>query len=166
MKRLMLLVILLSFIVTMNAQMSNNSVSVSYQPADHGIGLKGTYYFTPNVGMYGSITYGTLGSYKLVGYENHIKLTTGVVLPLNYKWDRDFSLTVGLNYHYQNGIEDYILPENVTVNHNMFNKPVSFELGVRKRTNRFTLGFRTDILRWEPCIDVGYAIGRTKKRIK
>lgn len=132
---------------------------VSYQPVDHGVGVRGDYHVNHWAGFYGSATYGQWRLYQYSGLDQHVKGTLGILIPYKdwMKNQHDFSL--GVNYHYVSGeIQD---TENFR-NHKAFNTPWSFELGLTIKYPRFALAFRTDILRWEPCIDIGIPIGRKR----
>lgn len=127
-----------------------DAIMLSYQPTDNGIGLKYEHSY-PGVGVYGSVSYGNWGLYKRYNLDHHIKSSIGVLVPmrdyLGYKYD----FTAGINYHYIHGNGDDLL------NPKIYN-PFSFELGVSVKLNKFAIAIRTDILRWEPCVDVGIPI--------
>jgi hypothetical protein len=156
MKKLLVVLLLLCSSVILQGQKS--SIYISLQPADLGVGIRGNYHFE-DVGVYGSITYGNGGVYKRNYLTNHIKLTTGVMVPI-FRYEPEnmingykFFATVGINYH---SIGEYTNADNDYLNPKIFN-PWSFELGLTSYVwKRFTIGLRTDILRWEPCVDVGW----------
>lgn len=137
---------------------AQGAIYVAIQPADVGVGIRGDYYFN-DVGVYSSISYGNGGLYKQFNMKHHVKLTTGVLIPLpDYgTWKYDF--TVGINYHYLKDVTIY----NIPVNPEILN-PLSFELGLTVKMKRLAIAVRTDILRWEPCIDIGYVLNYNKHR--
>jgi hypothetical protein len=144
-----LIIIILSMLVMCEGK-AQNAIYVAIQPVDVGIGIRGDYYFN-DIGAYSSVSYGNGGLYKHFNMQHHVKLTTGVLIPLpDYQtWKYDF--TVGINYHY---IHDATI-NNISVDPEIFN-PLSFELGLAVKMKYLAIGIRTDILRWEPCVDVGY----------
>lgn len=153
------LAISLSFIIESIAQYPDTfrdkppaAIYLAYQPTDHGLGLRGDYHINHWAGVYGSASYGQWRLYKWSGLDQHVKATLGVLIP--YKdWgynQHDFSL--GLNYHWVSG---EVVDSEIYKNDKAFERPWSFEIGLTVKYPRFALAFRTDILRWEPCIDIG-----------
>jgi hypothetical protein len=126
---------------------SGQAVYISFQPADLGFGLRGDYKI-----FYGSLSYGNGGIYRNYDLDHHVKITAGVMIPLKPDASGfEFYPSVGINYHTLNHAEI----GGLTVDPKIFN-PLSFELGLTVYMGRFALGMRTDILRWEPCVDLGF----------
>ena len=131
---------------------------LAYQPADHGLGLR-TDYQIGNIGFYNSLTYGKWGLYRLMGIAPHSKLTFGLRIPLRQtQKDCRYNISAGVNYHNLQSTAR----ENPQVDPRIFN-PWSFELGTSLYLGRFAIAVRTDILRWEPCVDIGYFIKGQKQ---
>ncbi len=129
-----------------------NALYLSYQPADHGLGIRGDYHINHWAGVYGSGSYGRWGLYQDSGLGDHVKLTAGILIPYK-KWrNNNYDFTLGLNYHWVSG---QAVGNGVFNGDPFFHQPWSFEIGLTMKMHRFALGMRTDILRWEPCIDVG-----------
>ena len=138
-----------------------NALSIATQPTDFGIGLRYDYHFKNALGVYTSTTYGDWGLYKQYDIRHHTKITTGISLYQFGLMNKDLYLrkqfiyyyfTAGLNYHILD--KPKYLPYNIS---KQIYKPWSFELGVTCYMNKILIGMRTDILRWEPCIDIGYS---------
>jgi len=131
----------------------NKAIYVAFQPVDLGMGIRYDQYFKP-IGLYGSLSYGNYYLYRMNGLKDHIKLTGGIMIPFGKKTTStldDFHITIGLNRHWVNHSNASSIVRNTPIL-----KPWSFELGVSTPIfKKFTMAFRTDILRWEPCIDVG-----------
>jgi hypothetical protein len=157
---------------TVNAQCINlqqnsnpiqlNALYAAFQPTDLGFGIRADYRVC-DLGVYSSVSYGDGRLYRYHDIRRHTKLSTGVFVPLpDYNGDQ-FNFTVALNYHF---VGDATI-NNSHLNPKIFN-PWSFELGLtvyafswmpyNKQQNKegIAIGVRTDILRWEPCIDIGY----------
>lgn len=151
MKKLFFFILLVIYSFTVNAQYSHHpsAIYVVFQPVDFGVGVRGDYYIN-NLGLYSSVSYGNWGFYKRYDIQHHIKFSTGVLFPLSDYNEGTFDFTAGINYHL---LESTI--ENPYLNPKIFN-PWSFELGITAKLKRFAIGARTDILRWEPCVDVGF----------
>ena len=168
MKRILFLIAAILFVSTegksqlfrINQERPPNAIYALYQPTDHGVGLRYDQHFWI-MGAYGSVSYGTWGLYKEIGLEDHVKVTVGALIPLN-DWQGIFSdISVGLNRHFVNEFYvddpfDQYHPEKI------ISRPWSFELGITMKMKHFALGLRTDILHWEPCIDLGIPIGKAK----
>lgn len=131
------------------------AIYLAYQPTDHGLGIRGDYHINYWTGVYGSASYGQWRLYKWSGLGQHVKLTTGILIPYKDWMDNQHDFSLGLNYHW---VSDEVEPSEIYKNDPAFNKPWSFEIGLTIKMKRFALGMRTDILRWEPCIDVGIPI--------
>lgn len=158
------MLVLLLVTVAMTAQIREkplNAVYLSYQPWDHGIGIRGDYHITTWAGVYGSGSYGQWGLYKGSGLNQHVKLTTGILIPYEDGGGNEFDFTLGLNYHWVSG---QVVESEIYIDDPIFQQPWSFEIGVSIKLRRFALGMRTDILRWEPCIDVGIPINFKKNK--
>ena len=148
MKKLLLITALLLSLLTIKAQ----TIYVSHQPVDFGLGVRGDYHIN-GMGLYSSVSYGNWGIYKEYDIKHHVKLTTGVLVPLPEYNGGTFDITAGLNYHLLQS------SEHPSLNPKIFT-PWSFELGLTSKLGRFAIGVRTDVLRWEPCVDVGFNFGR------
>ena len=151
MKKLLLILTLVLSSIILSAQ--NQATYVAFQPVDLGMGIRYDHYFE-SVGLYGSLSYGNYYLYRMNGLKDHVKLTGGIMIPFGKKTSStidDFHATIGLNRHWVNySCASYIVRSTSIV------EPWSFELGVATNIfKRFTVAFRTDILRWEPCIDIG-----------
>lgn len=126
------------------------TIYLSYYPADNGVGLRFDYPVLPVIMIYNSASYGTTGLYREYNLKNHFKLTTGVLIPLKPYNDDKCYISAGVNYHHVEkaggtGVE--VKP--------LILRPWSFELGVTAKLRKLAIGLRTDILRWEPSVDVG-----------
>ena len=164
-KYLLLLLLTISLLLISNIcssqTLKNKDVVLygSYQPTDIGFGLRVDYPIS-YLRLYNSISYGDAGYYKINRLRQHTKITTGVFIPIlnTDKWDK-FYFTAGINYHSLsrstiNNMESII--EDTHLNPKIF-YPWSFELGVTAYSwHNFAISYRTDILRWEPCLDIGY----------
>jgi hypothetical protein len=128
-----------------------SAIYITHQPVDFGIGIRGDYYIN-DVGFYSSASYGNWGLYRQYNLKHHIKITTGILFPLADYNGGVFDFTAGLNYH----ILKYSIIDNPSLNSKIL-KPLSFELGLTVKLRHFALGICTDIPRWEPGIDFGYA---------
>lgn len=122
----------------------------SFLPADLGIGVRVDVQGEGNR-YYGSLSYGNWGAYRAYWLRDHVKLTAGYMYPLKersgyYK----YWVNVGLNYHYVRSRFEYDHPCLDT----RIYRPWSFELGMTAKVRKFMIGLRTDILRWEPCVDI------------
>ena len=133
------------------------AIYLAYQPFDHGLGIRGDYHLTSWVGMYSSVSYGTLSLYKYTGLQDHMKYTVGVLIPLQDSNGNQHDFSIGGNYHTVQRNPDYSGQQPAS---DKILYPFSFEAGLTIKFPRITLAFRTDILRWEPCIDVGIPIGK------
>lgn len=148
MKKLIFL-LLISMPFSLMAQRHHPTLYILFQSADFGTGIRGDYYIN-RLGLYSSVSYGGSGLYGRFDIKNHTKITTGVLLPMPDYDGITFDITAGINYH----ILRYSMPENLLLDPRVYN-PWSFELGTTFKLKRFALGMRTDILRWEPCVDIG-----------
>jgi hypothetical protein len=161
---IVLLGILVGIVLSVNGQdyrqlreTPHDAIYLAYQPWDHGLGIRYDHHINYWAGLYGSASYGRLGLYKYSGLGQHVKLTTGVLIPFKDWRGNQHDFTLGLNYHWVSGVVE----TNETFKDNpIFHEPFSFEIGLTIKMERFALGMRTDILRWEPCIDIGIPIRR------
>jgi hypothetical protein len=131
-----------------------NTVYVALQATDYGIGVRYDRMFN-GVGVYTSLSHGNywLDPSHDTYIKDHYKYTIGVICSLpNQPLDNTYTFDVvtGLNYHWWGTV--YL--DGMQLDPRVWN-PWSFELGVNCKFNRFALGVRTDIMRWEPCIDLG-----------
>jgi hypothetical protein len=132
-----------------------NALYLSFQPADLGFGIRGDVHFNYWLGAYGSASYGQWRLYKDSGLDQHVKITLGPLIPFTDWMGNQHDFTIGLNYHHTSGeITDFINFKEDGI----FHQPWSFELGLTIKYQKFALGFRTDILRWEPCFEIGIPI--------
>ena len=154
MKKLKSILFFCLFTIMVAGQTSyKNHIILVFQPEDCGLGFRyDRMHNTKGIGGYISLT---KGDYKF-GDDNyikdHVKFASGLLLRANDPVTSYF--TVGLIYAIYGekdltGIEDQF-------NTNMLN-PLSFELGITGVINRFTCGFRMDILKWEGCFEFGIA---------
>ncbi len=75
-----------------------DALYVSFQPTDLGAGSRYDYHIG-NLGVYSSASYGNWYLYNRFGLKNHVKLTTGVLIPFkDYYNDATFDFTAGINY--------------------------------------------------------------------
>lgn len=124
------------------------NIYLATQPFDCGLGVR-MELIQDDVGFYFSMSYGQGNLYRASGIRDHVKQTLGLMFsPVA---DNDFYINIGFNHHSMDlkHADGYILDSRIA-------KEYSFELGVtREITNKFIVGLRTDILRWEPCVDFG-----------
>lgn len=137
-----------------------SAIYLAYQPAGHGLGLRGDVYVHYLLGIYGSASYETLGHYRHAGLKNHFKLTIGILIGIPDYGDIQHDISVGLNYHH---VQKNIRYEPLFQAGEVIYQNWSFEIGLTIKYPRFTIGMRTDILRWEPCIDIGIPLHKHKK---
>lgn len=127
-----------------------DAVYMSYQPVDHGLGIKADYHIW-KIGLYNSLTYGNKGLYKIYQLGDHTKFTAGVLVPIkDLRAEYHYCLQAGVNYHLLDGSVN----DDPIVNPKIF-RPWSYELGICMYVGGFALSMRTDIRRWEPGVDVG-----------
>ena len=124
------------------AQERQDAIYLTVQPCDYGVGLRYDYMFN-RAGIYSSLSYGNWSLYKQAGLKHHIKITIGSLLPVYNQ-----HATVGINYH---SIQQVILLEQYHT--------ISFELGFTAQIRNILIGLRTDILNWEPYVDIGIPLG-------
>ncbi len=148
MKKLLFLLLISIPIIGM-AQHHSPALYISHQPVDFGVGVRGDYYIK-SFGLYNSVSYSDWGLYRQNNLRHHVKLSMGVLMPLDDYNGAKFDVMAGLNYHHMR----YTKLEDSFINHKILN-PWSFELGLTVKMQKFALGVRTDILRWEPCVDFG-----------
>jgi len=155
-----IIVLLFSFICENKSQFfgfdrdkPSNALYLAYQPWDHGIGLRYDHHVW-KMGLYSSATYGSWGLYKQSGLTNHVKLSAGILIPLADYIGYQYDISLAANRHFVDyeWIDDYAGVYNYD---KIASRPWSFEIGLTIKMRRFTLGCRTDILHWEPCIDIG-----------
>jgi hypothetical protein len=128
------------------------AIYYAFQPTDLGSGIRVDYFpFNKSeIGIYNSISYGRGNYYKKVGITDHLKLTAGILVPILQEIPWQNAVTVGISYH--NLTKPADIPQ--LMNYRIFD-PFSFELGLTAKFDRFQLGLRTDIPRWESAVDVG-----------
>ena len=133
MKKLTIIILFFSCI-SLNAQ---NTLFVSFQPCDMGIGLR--YDYQPKqLGLYTSANY---GNYRLgERYINdHVKSSLGILFE-NY--------SIGINYHQFGKVVGEYSKNTLD--------PISFELGLKASINRFCAGIRFDPVKFEGTWDFGF----------
>jgi hypothetical protein len=145
--RIALILVLLAFGIC-NAQ--KNTLYVSLQPVDMGVGLRYDRVITKKIGVYSSIAY---GNYRLPyeGYiKDHIRAVIGGLYYL--KPDRYIkpSFGIGLIYSYYGDRYITIADFEDSVLH-----PFSFELGINTKIRRFAAGVRYDPVKNESAVDIG-----------
>jgi hypothetical protein len=153
----LIILVLLLFIV-INKCESRGAIYLLHHPVDYGIGVRVDYYPLKNPdsvvqlpGFYNSVSYGSGGLYKLYGLRDHIKISSGVLIPLRPYPPARYAVSAGVNYHSVNRGS----PGDIQVNEIIL-RPWSFEAGLSVYMRRLAVCFSTDILRWEPCIGIGY----------
>lgn len=152
--------LLLLISINVESQIKNDrpasAIYVAYQPADHGFGIRGDYYINESVGTYGSFSYGNWGLMRYVGVNHHFKATLGVLIPVKrYYTEQRFTGLAGFNYHHAD------IDDDVNIDYGSY----SFELGLTFNIKeRIRIGVRTDIIHWEPCIDVGIPLRKPTTR--
>lgn len=135
------LLTILLFLISLSISGQRYAVYLSAQPADLGIGIRADLGY-----VYGSFSYGNWGVYKRTYIHNHTKVTVGGIIPLKQKNEYKYEFTVGVNYHKA----DY--PDNIR---KALSSTLSAEGGFAIYIRGICIGARTDIRRWEPCIDIG-----------
>ena len=148
------------------SKLSCNTLYLSLQPCDLGIGLRYDYRFTTKVtkinpiksftrhGLYVSITH---GNYNFLGgyIDDHWKLSGGYVYYLKYIMDSfggsQTFITLGLNYHhYGKHVDEFQLLDN----YKAF-KPLSVDMGAGINIGKFVLCIRFDT-KIDGAIDFGF----------
>ena len=163
MKKLLIIGLILALMGQVGGQNHAFNFYLSYQPADHGLGIRGDFDFRVKniiIPLYGSISYGNLGVYRQYKIEHHTKFTIGLQTPplefngMYIRWG------AGLNYHWLGSIENTLIePDNIIL------KPWSFEIiFFTVYMGNIAVGARIDILRWEPCVDFKYRFKFLKAR--
>jgi hypothetical protein len=154
MKKVVIIILALAPIICMGQfrERPPSAFYLSYQPTDNGTGARFDYHFNHWAGLYSSASYGSMGLYHLSGLGQHVKASMGILIPYKDYMGNQFDWSVGLNYHWVSG---EVEPSCIFEDNPQFHKPWSFELGLVMKMRRVCIGMRTDILRWEPCIDVG-----------
>ena len=157
MKTIILLILLL-FSIHIKAQHNKveqftfDAIYVSYQPVDFGFGIRADYHLG-SIPIYNSISYGDGALYRNYDMRDHYKFTMGIGIPMKDYLNNEYKFNAGINYHKLGSI----MIENIPWDTHLFN-PFSFELGIAVYCwGNFALAIRTDILRWEPCLDIGWA---------
>ena len=141
------LLLILMFIVGGVCFSQNNSLYLSVQPSDFGVGMR---YDRMNdvTGGYATITW---GNYKYpFGYINdHWKATAGALILISTEFGNTY-MSGGMAYHHY-GEKNFM----TEIKESSFN-PISFELGFKWDMRKFVISARTDILKWETCFDIGF----------
>jgi len=152
MKKLISILFFCLFTIIITGQTSyKNHIILVFQPEDCGLGFRYDRMHNKSVGNYISLTKGDYNFGNDNFIKDHIKVGLGILLQANDPATSYY--TVGLIYN-SYGIKDLTGIED-QFNTNMLN-PISFELGVTAIINRFTGGFRMDILKWEGCFEFGF----------
>ena len=139
-------------------QVPAGSVYGTFQVTDLGGGVRGDYHFQSGWGMYGSFSYGNWYLYKNSGLQHHYKGTIGGLALISDWMGNHHYVTLGANYHDVEKIPG--LDDSAYWASDIIYQHFSFEAGITVKYSRVSIAFRTDILRWEPCIDVGYTFIR------
>ena len=145
-------VTILLFTTKCNAQPSNkqpNAIYLAFQPRDLGVGVRYDHSFN-GVGAYTSITYGNYNIAEDTYIKDHIKSTIGISIPMRDYMTWHYAFNAAINYH----IWGDVSKDGLQLDSKIFN-PWSFELGLSVKMAHFAIGLRTDIMRWEPCVDIG-----------
>jgi hypothetical protein len=132
----------------------HSTLYVSIPYFDKGLGIRYDYDWRI-IGLYGGVT---ISNYWLNNdhtdyIKDHLKATIGTTLLLpEHQLDNlvRVGINIGLNYH-QTGMTN---TDWLQINEIIY-KNWSFELGTTVKFNTFAISVRTDILRWEPCLDLG-----------
>ena len=135
------ILMLLMIVMSLAASAQRYAVYLSGQPADLGLGVRADLGYA-----YGSISYGNWGVYDQSYIRNHTKVTIGALVSLKQKNDFKYTLSAGLNYHKA----EY--PDNINA---IMKRTLSYEAGFAIYIRKIAIAARTDIPRWEPCIDIG-----------
>lgn len=160
MKKLLLILILALSSMLCIGQYTSASLSV--QGVDLGVGIRVDHYFKSNMGIYGSLSYGDWYLYRHNNLRNHYKGTIGVAIPIPdrdglYDPNDNCYVTLGYNTHLLDKVGESIVDDIIFQKH-------SFELGITRQITKYIIfAVRTDVLRWEPCIDVGIIFGKNNK---
>jgi len=133
-----LIIFLFLFSISLNAQ--KNTIYLTLQPADLGLGMRYDRYFK-SFGIYASAT---KGNYNLPDayVKDHIKLASGYILPIDY----DTFVTCGLSYHWYG--------KSLNIDHDAL-KPVSLEFGIGKQINKLISCIRFDFFKVEGTVEFG-----------
>ena len=150
MKKLLILLLLIPPLLSPGQGNRIDAVCLVYQPVDNGLGIRIDYQIM-NLRLYNSLSYGNQGLYRANNLKQHTKLTAGILIPLQDYRGHKYNIMAGINYHHlrSDGYFEACLDPRIF-------DPWSFELGVSIYIGRIAIGTRTDILRWEPCVDIGY----------
>jgi len=134
--------VFLLLLISMSVTGQRYAVYLSVQPADLGVGVRADLGY-----VYGSFSYGNWGVYKQTYIHNHTKVTVGGIIPLKQKDECRYEITAGVNYHKAN------YPDNIR---RSLKSTLSGEGGFAVYIRGISIGARTDVRRWEPCIDFGF----------
>lgn len=157
MKTIIIIGLLLIFCGKANTQ---NAIYLTLQPTDLGLGIRSDYYIK-DLGFYSSLSYGNGYIYRKRNLKHHIKLSTGILIPLpNYRGNM-YDITAGINYHY----EESLTIHYPSIETNDFN-PLSYELGITVKFKCFTFAVRTDIPRFETYFDIGILFKSRDNKLK
>lgn len=160
MKQFLIFLMLIPALIGQTQTLGLDAICMAYQAIDHGTGIRVDFH-AGEARIYTSATYGYLGLYQQAGLKDHFKFSIGSRIPITTEpGQRDEnSLTIGMNYH-------RVSPVSGTNNGKAINpaimKDLSIELGGTVYYGRFAFGIRTDIMRWEPGLDVGIRIWQDK----
>lgn len=135
------------------------AIYLAWQPSDMGLGIRGDVHATWWLGFYGSASYGQWYLYKWSGLDKHFKGTLGVLVPWKDWKGNQHDWSIGLNYHWVSG---EVIPSDIFHDDPRLQSPWSFEVGLTIKMPRFTMAFRTDVIRWEPCFDIGIPLRRKR----
>jgi len=136
-------ILLLTFLCFFSSLLAQkNTVYIIHQPTDMGLGLR----YDRQISDFGFYLSASKGTYRFSDIScNHVKLVGGVV---SFKSDDTVTklFSAGLSYNFYGDL----IPEKVSF-------PLSLDLGVGCRINRFNAGFCMDFIKWESTINIGYS---------
>lgn len=152
MKRLLcIFIVCLTCLITIAQK---NTIYVSIQPVDLGIGLRQDLQLG-RIGLYTSASYGNYNFYEGNYIRNHFKEVLGVILYSRVNIDNNRIPLVGCGLTYNQYGERYITTPNF--NQKVLN-PLSFEISTYlSLVKHLAFSIRFDFIKSESTIDVGYA---------
>jgi hypothetical protein len=129
-----------------------NSLYVVLRPTDLGLGVR----YEREFGLLGMYTTFSKGNYyfdaeHVLYIKDHYVSTLGLIVCLPKEVDAYVRMIGGIAYHqYGRSNCDVLM-----INQKIFD-PWSFELGIIFKFNHISISCRTDILKWEGNVDVGF----------
>jgi len=131
-----------------------NSLYVSYQFVDMGVGLRYDYRRTKNTGIYLSGSYGNFNFTGDAYIHDHIRFVAGPIVYMtgDIRDHISAALSAGISYNHYGS---YYFPSS-DYNHIVLN-PISMELGITMyEPEGFNVGIRIDPIKWESVVDFGW----------